>query len=194
LLGSGPWAESQGPTPPIMNGPPHVTTLVLGVGNLLLSDEGVGLRVVERLTATYELPPTVQVLDGGTLGMDLLYYLEGIDYLLIIDAVETGSEPGTLVRLENDDVPAFLSVKISPHQIGVPDMLFAARLQEIYPERVVLFGIQPANLAVGLELSPEVAEQLDVLVEQVVDQLTAWKQAPSPRENGEVESGGLLPF
>jgi hydrogenase maturation protease len=164
------------------------------VGNLLLADEGVGLRVVERLSATYELPPTVQVLDGGTLGMDLLYYLEGIDNLLIIDAVETGAEPGTLVRLEDDEVPAFLSVKISPHQIGVPDMLFAAKLQETYPKNVVLLGVQPADLTVGLELSPKVAEQVDILVKQVVDQLTAWDQAPRPRENGEDESGRLLPF
>jgi hydrogenase maturation protease len=177
-----------------MNGSPPVTTLVLGVGNLLLSDEGVGLRVVERLTATYELPPTVQVLDGGTLGMDLLYYLEGIDNLLIIDAVETGSEPGTLVRLENDEVPAFLSVKISPHQIGVPDMLFAAKLREMYPKNVVLLGVQPANLGVGLELSPEVAERIDILVKQAVDQLIAWEQAALPRENGEAEPGRLLPF
>jgi hydrogenase maturation protease len=173
---------------------PVTTTLVLGVGNLLLSDEGVGLRVVERLAATHELPASVQVLDGGTLGMDLLYYLEGIDNLLVIDAVETGAEPGTLVRLENDEVPAFLSVKISPHQIGVPDMLFAAKLKEMYPRNVVLLGIQPADLSVGLELSPEVARQVDVLVGQVVDQLTVWEQAPEPRADGEDESGGLLPL
>ena len=77
-------------------------TLILGVGNLLLSDEGVGLRVLERLAATYDLPEGVQTLDGGTLGLDLLYYLEGVENLLIIDAVEMGKAPGTLLRLEGD--------------------------------------------------------------------------------------------
>jgi hydrogenase maturation protease len=116
---------------------PSVETLILGVGNLLLSDEGVGLRVLERLAATYDLPEGVQTLDGGTLGLDLLYYLEGVENLLIIDAVEMGKEPGTLLRLEGDEVPAFLSIKISPHQIGIPDMLFAAKLKDLYPRNVV---------------------------------------------------------
>lgn len=177
-----------------MNVPPDVTTLVLGVGNLLLSDEGVGLRVAERLMASFELPPTVRVLDGGTLGMDLLYHLEGITNLLVIDAVETGKEPGTLIRLENDQVPAFLSIKISPHQIGVPDMLFAAKLKEMYPENVVLLGVQPADLGVGLELSPEVGEQVDVLVEQAIEQLIAWQQIPRRRSNEETSPDRFLPF
>jgi hydrogenase maturation protease len=177
-----------------VNVPPDVTTLVLGVGNLLLSDEGVGLRVAERLMASFELPPTVRVLDGGTLGMDLLYHLEGITNLLVIDAVETGKEPGTLIRLENDQVPAFLSIKISPHQIGVPDMLFAAKLKEMYPENVVLLGVQPADLGVGLELSPEVGEQVDVLVEQAIEQLIAWHQIPRRRSNEETNPDRFLPF
>jgi hydrogenase maturation protease len=177
-----------------MDMPPIVTTLVLGVGNLLLSDEAVGLRVVERLVANCELPPTVQVLDGGTLGMDLLYYLEGIENLLIIDAVETGNAPGTLIKLEDDEVPAYLSVKISPHQIGVPDMLFAAKLKEMYPEKVVLLGVQPGDLSVGLELSPEIAKQVDLLVEQAIEQLVAWDQIPGRREINGANPDSLFPF
>jgi hydrogenase maturation protease len=177
-----------------VNVPPDVTTLVLGVGNLLLSDEGVGLRVAERLVSTFELPPTVRVLDGGTLGMDLLYHLEGITNLLVIDAVETGKKPGTLIRLENEQVPAFLSIKISPHQIGVPDMLFAAKLKEMYPENVVLLGVQPADLGVGLELSPEVGEQVDVLVGQAIEQLVVWQQIPRRRGDEETDPDRFLPF
>jgi hydrogenase maturation protease len=153
---------------------PSVETLILGVGNLLLSDEGVGLRVLERLAATYDLPEGVQTLDGGTLGLDLLYYLEGVENLLIIDAVEMGKEPGTLLRLEGDEVPAFLSIKISPHQIGIPDMLFAAKLKDLYPRNVVLWGVQPGVLDAGLDLSPPVAAQVDELVEKVVDELRQW--------------------
>lgn len=158
-------------------------TLILGVGNLLLSDEGVGVRVVERLAATYELPEGVQILDGGTLGLDLLYYLEGVDNLLIVDAVEMNKEPGTLLRMEGDEVPSFLSIKMSPHQIGIPDMLFAARLKGLYPSNVVLWGVQPAALDVGLELSPAVDSQVDVLVSKVVEQLVQWGDRPR-RKNG----------
>jgi len=161
---------------------PSARTLILGVGNLLLSDEGVGLRVVEKLAASYELPEGVQTLDGGTLGLDLLYYLEGVENLLIIDAVEMGKEPGALLRLEGDEVPAFLSVKISPHQIGIPDMLFAAKLKDLYPRNVVLWGVQPGTLDVGLELSPPVAAQVDALVEKAVEELARWGERLTPRK------------
>lgn len=147
-------------------------TLVLGVGNLLLSDEGLGLHVIRRLQERYTLPETVQVLDGGTLGMDLLYYLEGCHTLLIVDVVETGQAPGTLLRLEGDDVPAFLSVKVSPHQVGIPDMLFAARLRGIAPPDIVLWGAQPETFDIGLELSPALAAQVDVLVDNLRQELT----------------------
>jgi hydrogenase maturation protease len=160
---------------------PSANTLVLGVGNLLLSDEGVGLRVMERLAAMYDLPEGVQILDGGTLGLDLLYYLEGVENLLIVDAVEMGKEPGTLLRLEGDEVPSFLSIKMSPHQIGIPDMLFAAKLKDLYPRNVVLWGVQPAMLDTGLELSPAVAAQVDVLVSKVVEQLKQWGDRPRPK-------------
>lgn len=157
-----------------MTDQPTAETLILGVGNLLLSDEGVGLRVVERLAATYDLPKGVQILDGGTLGLDLLYYLPGVKNLLIVDAVEMGTEPGTLVRLEGEEVPSFLSLKMSPHQIGIPDMLFAAKLKDLYPPNLVLLGVQPATMGIGLELSPIVAAQLDVLVREVAKQLAQW--------------------
>jgi hydrogenase maturation protease len=157
---------------------PLTKTLILGVGNLLLSDEGVGLRVVEHLAKSYDLPEGVRILDGGTLGLDLLYYLEGVENLLIVDAVEMGKEPGTLLRLEGDEVPSFLSIKMSPHQIGIPDMLFAARLKDLYPRNVVLWGVQPAVLDTGLELSPPVAAQVNALVDKVVEQLVQWGELP----------------
>ncbi len=146
-------------------------TLILGVGNLLLSDEGAGIQVIERLQERYALPAEVQVLDGGTLGMDLLYYLEGVDCLLIVDAVETDGPPGALLRLAGDEVPAFLSVKISPHQVGIPDMLFAAKLKGCAPPDIVLWGVQPGSLDIGLELSPPVAAQVDPLVEKLCEEL-----------------------
>ena len=159
---------------------PAFKTLVLGVGNKLMSDEGVGVHIIERLAAGYTIPKEVQILDGGTLGMDLLYYLEGIENLLLVDAVETHKEPGTIIRLEGEEVPAFLSMKISPHQIGVPDMLAAARFKDLYPKRLVLWGIQPELMEIGLELSPLVESKMDILVGNMVKQLKAWGHNVTP--------------
>jgi hydrogenase maturation protease len=79
-------------------------------------------------------------------------------------------------------VPAFLSIKMSPHQIGIPDMLFAAKLKDLYPRNVVLWGVQPAVLDTGLDLSSPVAAQLEVLLLRVVDQLVSWGQSPTPKQ------------
>lgn len=159
---------------------PAYKTLVLGVGNTLMSDEGVGVHVIERLMAGYVIPKEVQVLDGGVLGMDLLYYLEGIENLLLVDAVETHKEAGTIIRLEGDEVPAFLSMKISPHQVGVPDMLAASKLMDLYPKRLVLWGIQPQLMDIGLDLSPLIASKVDTLVGNMVGQLRAWGHGVTP--------------
>lgn len=156
-------------------------TVVLGVGNLLLSDEGFGVHVIQRLQARYHLPAEVQVVDGGTLGLDLLYYLDGASRLVIIDAVEADEEPGTVVRLEGEEVPSFLSIKMSPHQVGVTDMLFAAKLRDLYPQTLVLWGVQPQSLDLSLELSPPVAAQLDLVVEQVVADLLRWGVPVQPQ-------------
>ena len=160
-----------------------VTTLVLGVGNLLMSDEGVGVHVIKKLVENFQLPEEVQVLDGGTLGMDLLYYLEGTENLILVDAVETRKDPGSLVRLEGDDVPAFLSMKMSPHQIGVPDMLAAAKLKDVFPKRLVLWGIQPELLEIGLDLSPTIAAKVDTIIQHVLEQLESWGHQVVPRHN-----------
>ena len=90
---------------------PH--TLVLGVGNLLMSDDGVGVHAVQRLEKR-TLPPGVEVLDGGTCGLDLLQFFEGVERLIVLDAANLGREPGAIVRLEGEDVPAFLAMKVSP--------------------------------------------------------------------------------
>lgn len=149
-------------------------TLVLGLGNILLRDEGIGVRVVERLQELYEFPPEVQVLDGGTLALDLLPYVEDTDCLLVIDAVDLRAEPGTIARLEGKQVPAFLNVKISPHQMGLADLLAAARLRGRYPGELVLWGVQPEVIGTGVELSSPVAAQIEILVSKVLADLRRW--------------------
>ena len=158
--------------------------LILGTGNLLLSDDGVGVHTIRRLQDVVELPEEVRVLDGGTLGLNLLPFLEGVSYLLVVDAMETGQPPGTLRRLAGDDVPAYFSIKMSPHQIGIPDMLLAAKLRDLYPREVVVLGVQPATTEVGLELSPPVAAQVDLLVENILAELARWGIEAHPKPVG----------
>lgn len=147
-------------------------TLVLGLGNILLGDEGVGVRVIEALQDRYEFPEGIQVMDGGTLGLDLLPYLKGTSRLLVVDAVQAGKPPGALVRLVGKEVPIQLDLsKVSPHQDGLQDLLAAAALTGCLPAEVVLFGVQIDSLKVGLDLSPPVADQVDVVVERIAQEM-----------------------
>jgi len=153
---------------------PSPKTLIIGVGNLLLSDEGVGIHVAQRLLREYQLPEEILVLDGGTLGLDLLYYLEGIENLLMIDAVLMNKEPGSLMRMVDEEVPSYMTFKMSPHHIGIPDMLFAAKLKGLYPPNVVLWGVQPEIVDIGLDLSESVAKQVDPLLDHILEELEQW--------------------
>ncbi len=159
-------------------------TLVLGLGNTLLSDEGVGVHVVHLLRERYQFPQEVEVMDGGTLGLDLLPYVEEARQLLIVDAVQMDAPPGTVVRLAGDEIPAVLSLKYSPHQMGLSDLLAAARLLGRSPAEVVLWGVQPASLEVGLELSPAVAAQMETLVRNVLAELQRWGIRPLEKPSG----------
>ena len=150
------------------------TILVLGLGNTLLRDDGLGIRAVERLTAEYELPAEVEVLDGGVMGLDLLSRLEGITALLIVDAIRAGRPPGTPIRLEGDAIPAALAQKMSMHQAGLQDLLAVSALRGTLPERVVLYGLEPEIIGWGIELSPNIAPQIDKLVASVVQELRDW--------------------
>jgi hydrogenase maturation protease len=151
-----------------------VRTLVLGLGNILLRDEGIGVWVAESLSREFRFPPEVAMLEGGTLGLDLLPRLDGVERLLLVDAVKLGREPGEIVRLEGDAVPAALDVKISPHQVGVQDLLAAARLMGREPPLVVLWGMEPERLDPGTGFSPRVAEALPQLRDGVLDELRLW--------------------
>lgn len=150
-------------------------TLVLGLGNILLGDEGVGVRVIERLLERYDFPEEVLVMDGGTLGLDLLPYVEDASRLLVVDAAQARKPPGTLIRLTGNEIPIFLDAsKVSPHQEGLQDLLAVAALKGYLPEEVVFWGVQVETMGVSLDLSPAVDQQVDVLVEKVLAELAAW--------------------
>jgi hydrogenase maturation protease len=148
--------------------------LVLGIGNLIMSDDGVGMRVVEQLAKRYRIPEGVQLLQGGTLGLNLLPDLQGVERLLVVDALETGEPPGTLLRLAGDEIPLAFETRFSPHEMGLKDLLTVAALMGESPHEVVLWGIQPERLDLGEELSPTVAALLDDLTARVAEELGRW--------------------
>ncbi len=150
-------------------GQSSLNVLILGVGNILLSDEGAGIRAVEELQKQYDLSDSVKIIDGGTMGLELLPYFEKRSHILIVDAVKSGDKPGTVTRIK--DPPAFLQQKTSPHQIGLPDVLGIAAITDCLPRNVILFGIEPKRLSTGLNLSAEVARNLNRLIEMVVAEL-----------------------
>jgi hydrogenase maturation protease len=155
--------------------------VVLGLGNLLRRDEGLGVRALERLLVRYELPDAVQLVDGGTLGLDLLAYLEGAERVLILDAILTEGPPGTLMRAAGKEVPAFFGMRASPHEIALADLLAVTRLRGTEPRELVVWGMQPAILELGWELSPPIASCLDALVDAAATELQSWGLEIIPR-------------
>ncbi len=150
-------------------------TLILGLGNILLRDEGLGVHLIERLRGQHKFPDEVQIVDGGTLGLDLLPYLEGAGRLLIVDAVVFDAEPGRLIRLEGDALPYQSALKVSPHQAGLQDMLAMARLQGCLPPTVVVWGMQPASFHEwGMTLTGVVEARLPGLMDAVLAELKKW--------------------
>ena len=139
-----------------------------------MNDDAAGVRVVQALVEKYNFPPDVKVMDGGTLGLDLLPHLEGVDRLLVIDAVETGAAAGTIVRLNGEDIPLALATKVSPHQMGLKDLLLVADLQGYSPPLMVLWGVQPESIEMDIEMSPAVAEAVPVLELKVLEELAGW--------------------
>ena len=150
-----------------------ISILVMGIGNLLLQDEGAGVRAVETFARKYETPECVELLDGGTNGIELLQYLQGRDVIIIVDVVRNGKPCGTLSRFEGNDVPSLYQYKISPHQLGLSDLLATAQLMGSMPKMVILYGIEPKNLETGLELSAEVAGNISRLTDLIAGEIRA---------------------
>lgn len=152
---------------------PSPNVLVLGVGNMLLTDEGVGGRVAEEILRQFKIPAGVEVIDGGTMGMDLLPYIDDRTHLFIVDAIKTKQTPGHAVRLPLDDPPAFFRTLISPHQLGMAEVLGVAKLTDNLPPNIVLFGMEPVSLETAIGLTPEVERNVPILVQMVRDELTS---------------------
>ncbi|MDI6814749.1 MAG: HyaD/HybD family hydrogenase maturation endopeptidase [Dehalococcoidales bacterium] len=144
--------------------------LILGVGNILLRDEGIGVRVIQRMHGM-ELPKYIELFDGGTAGFDLLNTLAGRSKIIVIDAVQLRHEPGAIIRLKPKDILQRGISFASLHQIGLLEALSAAEQLGCAPQQIVIFGVQPKKLSWGLELSPEVASAVPRVIELVLAEL-----------------------
>ena len=151
--------------------PAPVTCVVLGLGNTLHSDDGIGPQAIEKLRSDPRVPEDVALIEGGTLGLELLTYIWDCSYLLVLDAVDVGQPPGTLVRMSSEELQT-LPGKGSVHQLGVADLLVALRVLAQRQPTVVLLGVQPATTDWGTELSPAVEAVMGSLIEAAVAELT----------------------
>jgi len=149
----------------------RANVLILGIGNLLLSDEGVGVHAV-RCLSERELPPGVEVLDGGTSGADLVDHLEGRTKVVVIDAASGDGPPGTVYRCEARELIEQEGA-LSLHEFGLADSLHMAERLGCAPQRVVVLGVQPATMEPGLELSPDVSAVLPGILKLALAEATA---------------------
>lgn len=145
--------------------------LIIGMGNVLMQDEGVGVRAVEELENQYIIPAGVKVVDGGTAGMELFEPIRDCDQLIVADAVNTGGAYGTLTRIVNDQIPAFFQTKLSNHQLGLSDLLGLLKLKGEMPDHVAIIGMVPHSLEQKLGLTAEAEAGLDAMVGMLVAEL-----------------------
>ncbi len=147
---------------------------IIGIGNVLLMDEGIGVHALNELKERYILPDCVNLIDGGTMGLDLLPFFEGNDRVLFIDAADFRTDPGIIKILRGEEIPRFLCSKLSVHQIGLPDMHCASALMGITPEDTRLIGIQPESVETGYGLTPRIQSKMEEIIAVVLSLLRDW--------------------
>ena len=145
--------------------------MVLGVGNLLFTDEGVGIHAIKALLERYEFPENVSIEDGGVLGMNLLGIISEADQLIVVDAIKNGGAPGALHRLAGDEIPKRILAKNSLHQVDLLEALTLCQALDNVPETVIV-GVEPEDIeTLCLELTPPVKEKMDDLIAMVLREL-----------------------
>ena len=163
-----------------MDTPPRIT--VLGIGNILFSDEGFGIRVIERLQELYAFSDNVSVIDGGVLGLNLLWVLAETDHLIVIDAVRNKSRPGTFIRLEGEEIPARIRSKNSLHQVDFLEALTMCQVFDKVPQAVIL-GIEPQDIeTLSVELTPLIQSTVDLMIETVLQEIVRQGASYSIKE------------
>lgn len=152
---------------------PRIELLILGLGNLICGDDGVGVEAVARIAREFEAPEGVYVLDGGTLGLSLLPWLQDAERVILVDAILADTPAGSPVRLEGSDVAHAAAHRMSVHQIGVADLLDGVRLLGQTPSALILHGVVPESMELTVDLTPAVAAAVPGLVERVVAEAAA---------------------
>ena len=159
-----------------------MSILVLGLGNSIMSDDGFGVKVIQALSSRYHFQGDIKLLDGGTLGLDLLPHLEGVDCLLIVDAIDMDDHPGKTFRIEGNDVPIAFASKLSVHQMGLQDLLAVAELQGHVPKKLVVWGVQPQTIEMGTDLSATVQLSMEPTITKIREELRSWGIDSFPRD------------
>jgi hydrogenase maturation protease len=153
--------------------------IVLGLGNILNCDEGLGVRALNRLDAQLDRQSNLELLDGGVLGLNLLPLVEEASHLLILDAVNAGKPAGTVIELAREQIPLYAGVKLSQHQVTFQEVLGLANIRGKLPEHLYLVGIQPEDLSIGLELSPLIESKLPEMIARAISVLKTWEILPN---------------
>lgn len=153
----------------------HNTNIaVVGLGNILLRDEGVGVKVIEELKKSYVFYPSVKIIDGGTSGFALLSHIEGCKKLLVVDAVKAGQKPGTIYKFKRDDINVTVPQTMSVHDIGFFEALEQWKILGVEPD-VVFFGVEPDDITSwGFDLTAVVQKQIPTLIKLIIQQLQAY--------------------
>jgi hydrogenase maturation protease len=144
--------------------------LILGIGNLLLKDEGVGVHIVNRLKEM-PLPPDVEVMDGGTMGIDLLYYIEGREKVVVIDTAKAGDPPGTVYRFTDNELAEKREFLRTAHGIDFSDVVKTAKMLGTKPDEIIFIGVEPEDMSEGLELSPLIEKRIPFIIKLVMKEI-----------------------
>lgn len=147
---------------------------VLGIGNLLMGDEGIGIHLIQTLEKSYTFSPSVNLIDGGTTGLDLIPYFENCEKMIIVDAVDFQRKPGYIGSLYNEEIHYRFNTKLSLHQAGLADVLSVIKLTDIPSPDMMLIGVQPLQVKMGIELSDKIADKMEQILNIVTEKLEGW--------------------
>ncbi len=170
----------------------EIDLLILGLGNVLCGDDGLGVMAVHQLEERYDAPQGVRVVDGGTLGLALLPLLHEARAVLMIDAIRCEDAPGAVVRLEGADVSPAVRERLSPHDIGVADLLDAAELLGCSPTKIMLLGLVPNRMDLGIGLSSGVEAGMPALIDSILGEAAALGHVLRPKAQRGVSDGARL--
>jgi hydrogenase maturation protease len=166
--------------------------MILGIGNILFTDEGFGVRVVEKLDALYEFDDDLSLVDGGVLGVHLLGVMSQADHLIVVDAIRNGGEPGDLYRLQGEAIPERIRAKNSLHQIDFLEALTLCQALDKVPETIIV-GVEPEDInSCTLEMTPAVSGRVDEVIEMVLAELDRLGVAYRRKATGDYVSGNSL--